>query len=901
MFLFADSVVSADCFNTTRDGINAHSSYLDLQPIYGTNTEEQMSVRTGSQGMLHPDTFYDRRIALMNPATTALAVMYCRNHNYIAKKLFELNERSAYENPATLSEEDNARQDEDIFQRARLINCGYYVHVVLCDYIPAILNQMGNTEWFLNPLDDMRNIDGSRIDRATGNQVSAEFDLVYRWHNTISRGDENWLVAEFQESAPGRDPATLTWEEFYPLASQRVLALGAEPKVWVPHKWERNADGSFDDAMLAKTLMDATQEVAGAFGARQVPSALRLIESLGIQRSRQWALSSLNEFRVFLGLEPHKTFLEWNNDPSVAAAAESLYGHVDNMELFPGLVAEQPKPSMPGSGLCPGMTISRGILSDAANLIRGDRFYTQDFSTGALTTWGFGYATNMQPGIKKGVVAKMLFNNLPQYYSHSNSVYALFPFVTPERMKQVLKKQGVARDYNFDRPGAGRKWAEVTSYTAVSQVLMERASFTAPHPEVVDMGAISRPPTIKGITIDLPVSPAEHRIWLSADTSRLQPPYLDGFEQSIRTFFATKTRELIEKNSQRASNGVSHLDVVRSITNIVFPAFVSAQWAIPLRDDLGGVAGWTVQELFMALSAEYAHALDTFADVQPGSIWLMENTADRMGKILHAVITARVLAVVTPGFTIANKVGRRISSLLPNFGRHDSSSTGIFMSDASIQFYKSIIKKSPTLEDAATQIHGLAISFCVTQAQQLAQIIDFYLREENSTYLERLTQLSRQGQEADDEILGYLYEAMRFVGQAAVVPRLCTAEMVVNDAAKQVRLHPGMGVFASQQQANMDPSVFSSPEKIDPRRERSKYLVCSQGLFASLGRQLTDTSLLFASRAVFSLPNLRRAPGVMGCLTHSYSGRYGTTPVPFYLTEQGVETPFPTSLCMLFG
>ena len=41
---------------------------------------------------------------------------------------------------------------------------------------------------------------------------------------------------------------------------------------------------------------------------------------------------------------------------------------------MPGLSAEEPKPSQAGSGLAPGYTVSRAILSDAASLVRGDRY-----------------------------------------------------------------------------------------------------------------------------------------------------------------------------------------------------------------------------------------------------------------------------------------------------------------------------------------------------------------------------------------------------------------------------------------------------------------------------------------------------------------------------------------------
>lgn len=70
-----------------------------------------------------------------------------------------------------------------------------------------------------------------------------------------------------------------------------------------------------------------------------------------IERARQWGVCSFNDFRKFLGLKgtyrrssflPNsnnapavlKSFKEWNSNPDVARAAEELYGHIDNLELY---------------------------------------------------------------------------------------------------------------------------------------------------------------------------------------------------------------------------------------------------------------------------------------------------------------------------------------------------------------------------------------------------------------------------------------------------------------------------------------------------------------------------------------------------------------------------------------
>ena len=122
---------------------------------------------------------------------------------------------------------------------------------------------------------------------------------------------------------------------------------------------------------------DNANLLVGALGARNVPKVLKAAEMLGIVQSRQWQVATLNEFRLFFKLKAHETFLDINRDPDVAKSLEILYGHPDQVELYPGLVAEEAKEQVEGQGLCLGFTVSKAILSDAVTLVRGDRFYTE--------------------------------------------------------------------------------------------------------------------------------------------------------------------------------------------------------------------------------------------------------------------------------------------------------------------------------------------------------------------------------------------------------------------------------------------------------------------------------------------------------------------------------------------
>jgi linoleate 10R-lipoxygenase len=375
-----------------------------------------------------------------------------------------------------------------------------------------------------------------------------------------------------------------------------------------------------------------------------------------------------------------------------------------------------------------------------------------------------------------------------------------------------------------------------------------------------------------------------------------QAIYPDGFEYEVKSFFYNKTHALIKSASVTASTGVSLIDIVRNVVNIVYPSFVAKHWAIPLREDLGGGMGLTVQELYVCLASQFANTFATFGDGAPGIQWQLGEAASKTGNILHSLIKMRVMAMSVPGYSYLNSALGRLS-----LGKKDADSHGLSMNASSTHFYRTIIKGTKSIEEATNELHGLAVGFCVTQAQQLSQIIEFYLRDEHAEHRARLHELCLKGDHADDEITGYMYEAMRFVGQAPFIPRFVTKDTVIVDGQRNVELKAGDGIFASQHNANMDPSVFEKPELINPRRDRSKYFVFGQGMHQCTGLRFAELSIRSAMRAIFSLPSFRSSPGPAGTFRSMTADHFGNTPVPIYLTDQGFEWPFPVSLQVLYG
>lgn len=100
--------------------------------------------------------------------------------------------------------------------------------------------------------------------------------------------------------------------------------------------------------------------------------------AIDIQRQRDVGLGSLNQTRVALGLPPHQSFAELAEcaaDPVVLSLFQTVYGSIDNVDLFMGGLAESPvPPTVPNVGVV-GETFRRIIARQFEHLRDGDRFF----------------------------------------------------------------------------------------------------------------------------------------------------------------------------------------------------------------------------------------------------------------------------------------------------------------------------------------------------------------------------------------------------------------------------------------------------------------------------------------------------------------------------------------------
>ncbi|KAK0557201.1 hypothetical protein OC846_000651 [Tilletia horrida] len=940
LFSFANVIIH-DIFNTKMDQpeINQHSSYLDLQVVYGKTEEENRRVRTGKDGLLLPDTFADKRIAMMPPSTGALVVLFSRHHNYIAARIRDINERGTYrteqqfrcdptlrqkaeaiyqsrkaaadaQQAAASSSSDKVEhsssiaslsetieelvhaalvaQDDEIFGRSRVVNCGFFVACILRDYIPAILNQTASG-WYLDPLKEFNNA-GPKCPRGAGNIVSAEFSILYRWHAAISASDEEWLNEVAEEAWPHTRPEDLTPQEFIRGAMKLQAKLGDpnRPHEWNLHGWHRDPEtGKFDDWTLASTIIKATKEVAGALGARNNPAWMRIIDIMGQETARnKWGLCSLNEFRRFLGLKTYSSFAEWNNDPEISSAAEMLYTHIDNLELFPGLMAEETKEPGPGAGLCPGYTTSRAILSDATALVRGDRFLTLDMTPTTCTSWGYEYAQTNQAGSYNGIIGKLFFNTLPNYFTY-NSTWALFPFVTRHKIEGILRKKDVLDKYNLSEPrGPIQNWYGVDSHAAVSEVAKDSQNFGVPYRAPIEIVSQGHNYVMGMDNLD------EHQ------TNRdllMELAYPRGWQRTFDHFFFEKSSKLIQEKSLQYTAGVRILDVVKDICNIVPMAYAAQRFGIPLRDPHERI-GFSAAELTQQLQAQFALIFDVSYSFSGAATWEAREAGAMTGKLLEEQIRLRWKGTANSGSKFLTNSLARVSDLMGSIDE-------IRPTFECEEMYKKLHDADYKMADAISYVHGLFVSSVPTLSQSASLLVEFYLRDENAEHKEAIVELcGRNDPEAKELLRGYVNEAMRLNGMAPVLPRIVTADSVtIQDGGVSKTFKKGDGVMASQRHAGLDPAVFENPTDINPRRPKSaKYLNFGAGMHECIGAQMAMIALPAILRAVFSLPNVRRAPGRAGHWETITNVLPGGTSIESFLTPTGKEWPFATTLKILY-
>ncbi|KAF8630028.1 hypothetical protein AX15_003143 [Amanita polypyramis BW_CC] len=512
-------------------------SCFDLSPLYGENEETYKVRRRDGSGMLRPDCFSEDRLSMLPQSVLSLLILWNRFHNYVAKQLLLYNECGKWQDPSKLETYECLTQDDEIFNIARPITCIHFINVIKEDFLKGLLGlPFVEQSDILNVL---RTIDGRTNDKEGYPSVVESFFLY----------DILTLLP------PSFTPRAQEWETSMRYAVDPSVQL--RDYIGVP----RNEKGYFEDSDLARVLFDATETRAGFPDYAIFSDWGREHVIREIKRARTANVCTLNEFRQHLGLEPLKSFQEWNS--SLADAAGGLYGDIQKLELYPGLLGEKP---FANSSFGFGYTMTWGLIADIVSRIRSDPIYK--FGEGELTKWGHKDCSVPKESMKQGcfdsigvargsfnaVLPKVLQRTLPHNYPYDN-VYCLFPFVVPEKSKKVLEQlpDDGGKKYNFVRPRQ-MKIKVLRTISAISEVLNDPKTFPYPYKQnLIDFTG--------GYGYMLGFDEPElHDRDLMITLFSLLPD--QGTLRRIGATFARKARENLEQRCTK-SEGTAKIDIVK--------------------------------------------------------------------------------------------------------------------------------------------------------------------------------------------------------------------------------------------------------------------------------------------------------------------------------------------------
>lgn len=653
--------------------------------------------------------------------------MFNRFHNYVVENLALINEGGRFTKPAESNTKAYAKYDNDLFQTGRLVTCGLYINIILKDYVRTILNvNRTHSVWSLDPRSQM---DGAA--EATGNQVSAEFNLVYRWHSCISERDTKWTENMYEELFPGKNSDQVNLQDFVQGLGKWHSQLPEDPQERPFADLQRGADGRFNDDDLVKIFVESVEDCAGAFGARHVPTVLKAVEVLGIKQARSWNLATLNEFRKHFNLAPYKTFEEINSDPYVADQLRRLYDHPDFVELYPGVILEDAKDSMvPGSGLCTNFTISRAILSDAVALVRGDRFYTVDYTPKSLTNWAYN-EVNYDVSVDQGhVFYKLVFRAFPHHFKQ-DSIYAHFPMVIPSENQKILMDLGLAEKYSWNRPSRIPQPQFINSHAACTAILGNQVDFKVTWGDTIEfLMHNSGQPYGKDFMLsgDGPPNAASRKMMEGV-------LYREKWEAEVKKFYENITVELLRRNSYKVA-GANQVDIVRDVANLAQVHFCASVFSLPLKTESNPRGIYAESELYMIMAVVFTCI---FYDVDPAKSFPLRQTARKVTQQLGQLVMANVEAISKTG---------RFANIVDFFHRHD------VLSDYGIHMIQRLLKSGlPPKEIVWTHVLPTAGGMVANQAQLISQCLDYYLSEEGSVHLPEIKRLAQEDTPAADELL----------------------------------------------------------------------------------------------------------------------------------------------------
>lgn len=384
----ADRTRPADSTDHPPTYLNTETHWWDGSSIYGSSMDMQARVRTGHDGKLVVGL--NGRLPI-DPAKDPtqepgfwlgllmLHTIFVLEHNAICDRL-----KADYGNWT----------DEQLFQRARLINAALMAKIHTTEWTPAVISHPTTVKalranWFGLAEERVHKLFGRVVDNevlsgipgsATEHygvpfSLTEEFTAVYRMHPLIpddwtfrATTDDRLLASKTFRDLTGTGGVQLSSEFemtdlFYSFGTQHpgLVTLHNFPKFLQEF---RRPDGHYLD-----------------------------LGAVDLLRIREIGVPRYCEFRRQLHMPVPSDFGELTDNPEWAEQLRRVYGRVDRVDLMVGLFAE-PKPA----GFAFSDTAFRVFILMASRRLNSDRFFNRDYCPRVYTQAGMDWIDNNQMG-----------------------------------------------------------------------------------------------------------------------------------------------------------------------------------------------------------------------------------------------------------------------------------------------------------------------------------------------------------------------------------------------------------------------------------------------------------------------------------------------------------------------
>ncbi|XP_041911403.1 prostaglandin G/H synthase 1 isoform X2 [Arvicola amphibius] len=288
---------------------------IDLGHIYGDNLERQHHLRLFKDGKLKyqvqdgevyppsveqtsvlmrypPGVPPEKQMAVgqevfgLLPGLMVMSTIWLREHNRVCD---------------LLKEEHPTWDDEQLFQTTRLILIGETIKIIIEEYVQHL------SGYFLQLKFDPELL--FRAQFQYQNRIAVEFNHLYHWHPLMP---DSFKVGSQEYS----------YEQFL-FNTSMLVDYGIE------------------------ALVDAfSRQRAGRIGGgRNFNHHVLHVAVDVIKESREMRLQPFNEYRKRFGMKPYTSFQELTGEKEMAAELEELYGDIDALEFYPGLLLEKCQPN----------------------------------------------------------------------------------------------------------------------------------------------------------------------------------------------------------------------------------------------------------------------------------------------------------------------------------------------------------------------------------------------------------------------------------------------------------------------------------------------------------------------------------------------------------------------------